>query len=252
MNGSVGAQAVDEPAGRCVEVEQADRLGPCDAEAVHGSGWCGDERPWPGEVRLVTDAELDQALEHVEGVRVIGVRVRVDALELGPEGHVDRGELRQVAEDVVLAGFVLDRLGVGRRGEDGIGERTAAVGRGVMLVEARIAAAHVVAEAERRDVEVEEDRGRVARVPERVHDVRRGGGEHPGLGREGLALGPERDLDLTFEDVERVGVVLVDVGVGPLLAGLVAEPRNDQLLEVGQDPQRSLRPVGDELALAGS
>ena len=78
---SVGAQAVDEPTGWCVEVEEADRLRPCVAEAVHSPGGCGDERSGAGDVRLVPDAELDLTVEHVERVGVVGVGVRVDALE---------------------------------------------------------------------------------------------------------------------------------------------------------------------------
>ena len=45
--------------------------------------------------------------------------------------------------------------------------------------------------------------------------------------------------------------MVVDVRVGTLLAGLVAEPGHDHIVELGEDPQRPLRPVGDDLALAG-
>jgi hypothetical protein len=46
-------------------------------------------------------------------------------------------------------------------------------------------------------------------------------------------------------------VVQVDVGLGPVLARRVAEPRDDDLVEVGEDAEGLLRPVDDGLALAG-
>ena len=122
---------------------------------------------------------------------MVVVGVRVDALELRLERHLDRGQLRQVAEDPVQARLVPDRLGLAGPGEDGVGERPAAVGRRVVLVEGRVAPADVVAEARRRDVEVEEDDGRVARVAERVHDLRRRSGErHRARRRKVVRSGP--------------------------------------------------------------
>ena len=100
-------------------------------------------------------------------------------------------------------------------------------------------------------MDVEEDRGRVAHVAERVDDIRRCGGEGSGQRARGLPLGAQRELDLALEHVERVRVVVVDVRVGALLAGLVAEPGDDQRLEVGEDPERPLGPVRGRLALAG-
>src|SRR3954470_20385361 len=60
LTGSVvRAQAVDEPAGRSMEIEEANRLSIRVAEPVHGAGRGRDECPWTGDARLVSDAELD-------------------------------------------------------------------------------------------------------------------------------------------------------------------------------------------------
>ena len=144
-----------------------------------------------------------------------------------------------------------EALGVVGCGEDSLGEGAAAVGRPVVLVEAGVAAAHVVAEAGGRDMHVEEGRRRVARVAKGVHDVRRRGSEGSRPRGHCLELRPERQLDLALEHVERVGVVVVDVRVGAVLAGLVAEPAHDQLLELAQDADRPLGAVGHDLAFAG-
>ena len=252
MSGSAAANAIDEAARRRVEVEHAEWPRPGIAKPVQDAARSGKERPGPATARLAVAHELDLALEDVERVDVVLVDVRVDAAELRREGQVESRDLRQVAEDSERAHVVLDELCVGGAAEDRILERPASVGGWVELVERGIASADVVAEAHRRHVEVEEDRGRVTRVPERVHDVWRRGGDRPRGHFVGCELRTERDLDLAFQHVERVGVVLVDVGVGPLLAGLVAEPRDDEVLELEQDPQRPLGAVGDDLAFARS
>ena len=81
---------------------------------------------------------------------MVAVGVRVDALELRLEGHVDRRQLRQVAEDRDACSTLARIVSPSPGGEDGVGERPAAVGRRVVLVEGRVAAADVVAEARRR------------------------------------------------------------------------------------------------------
>jgi hypothetical protein len=120
-----------------------------------------------------------------------------------------------------------------------------------VLVEVAALAAEQVAEAGRGRVEVEEDRSRGARVAEGVDGVRRRRREHSRGRRHDPPLGAEHELELTLQDVERVGVVMMDVRVGPVLARRVAEPRHDQLVELGQDPERLLRPVGRRLAFTG-
>src|ERR1051325_1810640 len=82
MKGSVAlAQAIEEAAGRCVEVEAAHRLVPGDAEAVDAVARGCQEEARTRDVTLVAGAELDRAFEDEERVHVVGVGVRVDALE---------------------------------------------------------------------------------------------------------------------------------------------------------------------------
>ena len=252
MTASVSrAQAVEEAGRRRVDVEAADGVGTGGPEAVDAVARSGEEVARTRDVRLVADAELDVAFENVERVHVVVMGMRVDALELGLECHVDHRELWEVAEDPVGAHGATKDLGVLRFGEDRVGKRPPAVGRRVVLVEARILAADVVAEAARGSVEVEEDRGRVARISEGVDDVGRCRSESARSRADRPGLGAERDFDLALEHVEGVGVVMVDVRVRPFLAGLVAEPRHDHVVELAEDPQRPLGTVGDGLALAG-
>jgi hypothetical protein len=246
------AQTVDEAAGWGVEVQEANRLGPRVAESVGRVARGGDEGSWAGPSRLVSDEELDRSLEYVEGVGVVLVSVRVDALEGRQERHVDRGQLRQVADDSQRARLVPDYLSRVRVGEDGVRERPAPVGRRLVLVEARIlATADLVTEAAGRGVEVEKGGGRATRVAEGVDDVGRRRGESTRWRADRLPLRAEPQLELALEDVERVRVVVVNVRVRALFAGLVAEPGHDQVVEVGQDAKGALRPVGDDLALPG-
>ena len=249
---AVGAEALEEAAGRSVEVEEADRLVGREVETVDAVRRGRDEGARSGDARLLSDAELDLAFEHVEAVGVVGVCVRVDALEARAKGHVDRSQLREVAEDPVRTGLVLESLGFGGVGEDRLVGVAPAVGRRIVLVEPGLAApAEHVPEAHRRRVDVEEDGGRLARVPERVDDVGRRRGEDPGCRAHRLLLRAERELDLALEHVERIGVVVMDVRVRALLARLVAEQRDDQRLELGEDANRPLGPVSGRLALAG-
>ena len=90
---------------------------------------------------------------------------------------------------------LLERLGLVGPGEDGVGERATAVGRRVVLVEVVDQAADVVAEARRRDVEVEEDDSGFARVAEGVHDARRRGDEGAGSAVMVVSSGSERELE---------------------------------------------------------
>src|SRR5262249_42801028 len=160
-------------AGRSVKVEETNELGPGVAETVDRARRGRDEGARTGDARLVPDPELDRPGEDVEGGDGNAVRVRFDAFELRLEGHVERGEVRQVGEDPVHARLVLERLGVVGPGEDSVRERAASVCGRVVLVEAGVVApAELVPEAQRRRVEVEEDDSRVAGVAEGVDDVR--------------------------------------------------------------------------------
>jgi len=235
-----------------MEVEEASRLRAGVTEAVNGPGRRGDEGPGPADAWLVAGEKLDLALDHVEAVGVVVVSVGVDAFELRAEGHVDRGQLREVAEDPVCARLVLERLRSGEAGEHGVRERATSVGRRLVLVEAALPeAAQHVAEARGRRVHVEEERGRVARVAEGVDDIGRRSSKVATGRAHRLLLGAERELELPFEHVERVRVVVMDVRVGACFTWLVAEPGDDQRLELGEDPERPLGPVRGRLALAG-
>ncbi len=116
-----------------------------------------------------------------------------------------------------------------------------------MLVEAGIPAAQVVAEAAGRGVDVEEARGGVARVVERVGDVRRDEHERPGWSLERPAL--ERELELALDDEERVGVVVVDVRRGSALTRAVVELGHRQVLRVREQRHAAVRPIGDRLTV---
>src|SRR5947207_1003368 len=99
-------------------------------------------------------------------------------------------------------------------------------------------------------VDVEEDRRRVARVLEGMHHVRRRARECLRPACDPLDLGTQPEVDLALEDIEGVGVLPVDVRIRAFLAGLVAKPGHDQLLEFAEDPQRPLGAVGGRFALA--
>src|SRR5438552_12894522 len=60
-----------------------------------------EERAGTGAAPGVVEEELDLALEHVEGVGVVGVSVRIDALEIRPVQELERLDLRQLGEDSV-------------------------------------------------------------------------------------------------------------------------------------------------------
>ncbi len=64
----------------------------------------GDIGAWPGADDLRADGELGLALEDVEGIDLVGVGVRLHALELGPEAELDHLELGQLGQDPVRSG----------------------------------------------------------------------------------------------------------------------------------------------------
>src|ERR1700757_4962093 len=93
-------QPFDEADVRRVEVEQAEEraAGP---EAVLDVRRRREERAGTGPVPGVVEKELELALEHVERVGVVGVRVGVDALEIRPVRELERLDLRELGEDAV-------------------------------------------------------------------------------------------------------------------------------------------------------
>jgi hypothetical protein len=201
------------------------------------------------------DNELERSLEHEEGLGRLAMEVKRRSRVAGGKTRLEE---RELSVAVGGSGFderleiVLEPLTIVRPAENGFLERPAAVARRVELVEALLAsAADNVAETLRRRMDVEEERAGVARIPEGVDDVRRRGCEGSRTAAHALHVGTKAELGLAVEDVEAVGVPPVDVGLGPLLVGFVTKPRHDQLVELAEDPERSLGPVGNGLALAG-
>jgi len=181
------------------------------------------------------------------------VGVRLDASPAGLEGEIQERELRQLAFDHEDAIFPLKAFALAGSRGDGVGEEETAVGRRILLVEGVLpAAADVVAEAHAGRVHVEEGRGRVARVLEGVDDSGRSGDVGARATANRGDVRPESEFDLALQHVESVRVVPVDVRIRAFLARLIAKPRHDQLLELGEDAQRPLRTVCDRLALAGA
>ena len=112
-----------------------------------------------------------------------------------------------------------DRFAFAGQSGDGVGKGAATVVRRVELVELLVASAQEVAEAGTRCVHVEEDRGVVTRVPERVDDVRWSSDKRAGPATDPGHLRAEAEVDLALEDVEGVGVRVVHVRVGPSSPG---------------------------------
>src|SRR3954466_10774013 len=93
-------QPADEADVRRMEVEHAD-LDATGAEAVLDVRRNREERAGADAVPLAVLEELDLALEDVERVGVVGVGMRVHALEVGREGELERLDVRQLGEDTV-------------------------------------------------------------------------------------------------------------------------------------------------------
>jgi len=84
-----------------------------------------------------------------------------------------------------------------------------------------------------------------------VHDVRRHARQRAGRHSDGLALDAEPERQLAVENVEEVGVVVVDVQVGAVATGGEARPRRVQPGVVGEDLDAPVGRVADDLAAAG-
>jgi len=95
-------QPVDEPDHRSVDVEQAE-VPAGRPEAVLDVRRYRDERAGARAVPLAAEEELDLALEHIERVGVVGMDMRVDALEVRVVRDLDRFQVRQLTEDAMLA-----------------------------------------------------------------------------------------------------------------------------------------------------
>ena len=78
-----------------------------------------------------------------------------------------------------------------------------------------------------------------------------GGCCDPGSGPCAPGLVSDRELDLTFEDVERIGVILVDVGLDRPESRLAPELDHLELGAFVLDAELA-PPTGELLALAGA
>src|SRR5690348_6888659 len=93
-------QSLDEADARRVDVEQPKRAA-TGAEAVLDIRRHRKERSGACAMPFAVLEELDVSLEDIERVGVVGVRVLVDALEVGPERELEHLEVRQLCEDAV-------------------------------------------------------------------------------------------------------------------------------------------------------
>ena len=70
----------------------------------------GDVRSRSRTDDVVADGEVGLSLENVEGVDVVGMLVRLDALKLGTEANLDHLELGELDQDAVFSGAAWDPL----------------------------------------------------------------------------------------------------------------------------------------------
>src|SRR5215212_10249370 len=235
-----------KPRVRRVEVEEARR--PDRPKAVDDMRRRGHVGAFADAHRFTVHQELDLAVEHEERVDLVVVRVRVDAFPALVERHLEHRELCRLRPDHVLDQFALQPLATVRPGDD----RTR---RPVRLVHVDTvpgdrdvvvdAPTDVLDEAAVRCVDVEVVRA-VAPRAEPMDDPGRHRDSRPRPRAQ--RLGAVEELEFALEDVERIDVLLVEVGAGTL--------------EVRTDPHlvdRDLRPlelhddpVAEPLALAGS
>jgi hypothetical protein len=77
--------------------------------------------------------------------------------------------------------------------------------------------------------------------------------DHERSRRDGglLPVCAESDRQLARKDVEEVGVVPVDMGIGTVTPGPESRPRRAQLIAVAKDLDAALLGVSDHLAFAG-
>jgi hypothetical protein len=131
-------------------------------------------------------------------------------------------------------------------------DRAAAVLRWVVAVEALAVSAQRVCEPAARRVDVEVARVALALVPEVVDDALRDQHERAGRSDHLLRFRAELEEELAIEDVERVGVLIVDVRFRPALAGRIARPGRIDERVLADDPHLPLGLAGNHLAFAGA
>jgi hypothetical protein len=119
-----------------------------------------------------------------------------------------------------------------------------------MLVEVRVLPAQVVAEVHRRRMEVEAARVRRAVVVEAVDDAGRDQEERSR--RDGGRSVAKSECELSLDDDEPVGVMVMDVGLRSTFAGAVEELRHRELVSVHEQGRTPPGPIGDRLAFRPS
>jgi hypothetical protein len=235
---------------RGVHVEQPCALGPRVRERVHDPDGRSDEGARTESELLLADQKLGLSFEHVEGIDLIVVVVRLGALETGLELELDERELIPPGLDgrdalVRLEPFAFsgaEHDGFGRGGETG-------AGRHVETVEPAGLSTVLCSEISRktavRRVEVEESSWR--RAPESVDDPGRRADKC--VRRDELLLVVDQNGEPALEDVERIRVLPVEVRTRSRLRGIEMRFGNAELLEVGLDHDPSTE---KRFALAGS
>ena len=108
-----------------MDVQQAELSIADVPEAVRDSDRGRDVVAGPRPDDVVADDELRLAPEHVEGVDVIRVAVRIDALEVRAEPELECLELGELREDAVEAFAPGDELPFVRPQEDAVAQRIA-------------------------------------------------------------------------------------------------------------------------------
>jgi hypothetical protein len=82
-----------------VDVEEAGRSRVLLAERVQDAGWCRDEHAGAAAERPVFDLEVELAVEDVEGVGVVVVRVWLGSFERSLDRELDHREAGERALD---------------------------------------------------------------------------------------------------------------------------------------------------------
>ena len=155
--------------------------------------------------------------------------------------------LHDVASDTLTLAGVEDDVDLGSESRYDHACRVAiAVRRRIVLVEVGVPAAKVLAESARRGMQVVEAGSRVTGVLERVDDIGRDEHERPGGSRERSLA--ERECELTCENDEAVGVMVVDMGTRSLLARRVDGLGDGELLGIHDQHHVVLRARVDDLA----
>jgi hypothetical protein len=216
---------------------------------VHDADRCSDVRADSEAKPFVLDEKLGLSFEHVERIDVVVVGVLVGPFEAGLELELGQREL--VATDLDRRDSVLahETFAFAGKKKDGFGSRAATAWRGVDAVEATgltaIALLQIPCEATARCMEVQEPRTRSA--PEPMHDLRWSADAR--ARRQQLLLVVDQDRELALEDVERIGVLPVEVRIRSRASVREVRLRDAELVEVRLDDDSSAE---ERLALAGS